>query len=415
MRFERIDQLRGFAALAVVVCHMAVSAWNGAPNLGERPFALLGQILGFGYLGVPLFFVISGFCIHLPQARALAAAARRGSDADGADAPAVASGGWSGAAAAGLDWRRFFARRLWRLYPPYLAALVVAAVLALLSTGRLGVGAARLLAEAALVHTLHPATFDGLNPPAWTLAVEAQLYLAYPIVLALIVKYRPWRALAAIAAVTMAYRLWLNFEPFGPRFGGLAWEVFLARWLEWALGALVAAWAVGSVELPRALKSPWMAALVLGLGILLEWHTWHWGLYALKEPLYGVGFALLLCAALDGERGRAGQIRVSRIGRWLGGVGVYSYSLYLLHRPIQLAFEPLARWLAVQPLIVRHAIPSSLLLMAATTPLVMWSGRLLFRWCEAPCIAIAHRAGQAAHSVPRATAGTGALRRAAGR
>ena len=57
---------------------------------------------------MPLFFVISGFCIHLPYARALAAA----------DPETTAP-----------DWKRFFARRFWRLYPPYLAALVVALAL----------------------------------------------------------------------------------------------------------------------------------------------------------------------------------------------------------------------------------------------------------------------------------------------
>src|SRR5262249_3570790 len=94
-RSERIDQLRGLAALAVVACHVGVSAYRDVPNEGGTPWPWLGFVLGFGYLGVPLFFVISGFCIHLPQARMLAAGAPR--------AP---------------EWRRFFARRLWRLYPP---------------------------------------------------------------------------------------------------------------------------------------------------------------------------------------------------------------------------------------------------------------------------------------------------------
>ncbi len=41
-RLERIDQLRGVAALAVVVCHAAVSAYTGAPNLGGEPWPWLG-------------------------------------------------------------------------------------------------------------------------------------------------------------------------------------------------------------------------------------------------------------------------------------------------------------------------------------------------------------------------------------
>ena len=108
VRWERVDQLRGLAALAVVACHLSVSAYLRAPNLDGGPWPWLRMILGFGYLGVPLFFVISGFCIHLPYARALAG------DREDAALP---------------DWRRFFARRFWRLYPPYLGALVVAVAL----------------------------------------------------------------------------------------------------------------------------------------------------------------------------------------------------------------------------------------------------------------------------------------------
>jgi len=360
-RSERIDQLRGLAALAVVVCHLAVSAYDGAPNLGGAPWPWLGLALGFGYLGVPLFFVISGFCIHLPQARALAAAG-----------PALAS----------PAWRRFFARRFWRLYPPYLAAIAVALVLASLVNSLSPVSWPAVAAQALLVHTFHSATFDGVNPVAWTLAVEAQLYFAYPVVFRLIARRGAIGGLTSVLGVTMAYRLVLNFAPLPAALGGPAWEFFLARWFEWVLGAVVAEWAVGRVALPRAVFAPWLAALVLGLGVLLEWHTWHYGLYTIKEPLYGIAFALVLCVALARER--AGG--ASAIGRYFTGLGVCSYSLYLLHRPIQLAFEPLVRHVAAWPFVVEHGLPSSLLIMAATTPIVLLVSRLFYRYCEAPWV-----------------------------
>jgi len=58
----------------------------------------------------------------------------------------------------------------------------------------------------------------------------------------------------------------------------------------------------GRVALPRAVFAPWLAALMLGLGVLLEWHSWHYGLFTITEPLYGLAFALVLCVALARER-----------------------------------------------------------------------------------------------------------------
>ena len=368
MRFDRVDQLRGIAALAVVICHSSVSAYKTAPNLDGGPWPWLALTLGFGYLGVPLFFVISGFCIHLPQARALAS---------GEPGPTPA-------------WCRFFARRFWRLYPPYLAAMGLAFVLLSLVKALPSVSWVTLAAQALLVHTFHPASFDGVNPPVWSLAVEAQLYLAYPLVFRLIARRGALRALAIVLGVTMAYRLGVTVMPLPPAFGGLAWEFFLARWFEWGLGALIAEWAVGRLALPRVVFPPETAGVALGLGVLMEWQTWRYGLYTLKEPIYGIAFALLLCVAL--RRPRVG--RASIVGRSLAAVGVYSYSLYLLHRPIQLAFEPLARNVAAWPLVVAHGIPSSLLIMTATMPIVLLASWLFYRYCEAPCVLRAQRVGR---------------------
>ena len=358
-RWERVDQLRGLAALAVVVCHLAVSAYLNAPNLDGGSWPWLGKILGFGYLGVPLFFVISGFCIHLPYARALAAA--------DPEAPEP-------------DWKRFFARRFWRLYPPYVAALAVALTLWWLAGSPIPWVA--VTTQAVLLHPFHTATFDGVNPPAWTLAVEAQLYLVYPVVFWLSARLGPLRALGAVLAVTMGYRVVLALMPLPVELGGPAWVVFLARWFEWVLGATVAEWAAGRLTLPRVLRTPWPGIAMLGVGVWIEWHAGSYGLYVLKEPVYGVAFALLLYAALAHERPGL----PSAAGRYLAGVGVYSYSLYLLHRPIQLAFEPIVRAVATWPVVIGLGMPSSLLIMLATTPLVLWASRIFYRYFERPAI-----------------------------
>jgi peptidoglycan/LPS O-acetylase OafA/YrhL len=376
MHFKRIDQFRGFAALAVVLCHAAVSAESVVVDPAQQVGYALSRFLGFGYLGVPLFFVISGLCIHLPAARALAAR--------GVIVP---------------DWGRFFRRRFWRLYPSYLAALVVAVLLMLLVRGALPVDGRGLLAQMLLVHTFDPATFDGVNPPAWTLAVEAQLYLAYPIVLALWVRRGPWRALGLVLAITMLYRWSLNFGVVPDYYGGVAWEFFLARWWEWTLGALLAGWAVGTVRLPRVVRSPWLAAVVLALAVRFEWEMWRSWLYTFKEPMYGLAFALVVLAGLDREQ-RGGGVGTTRFGRYCAEVGVFSYSLYLLHRPLQLAVEPLVAMLARVPLAHVSPLAVSLVLMGATTPVVVAAARVFHRFCEAPSVAIANRVGRSASARP---------------
>lgn len=373
LRFARIDQVRGFAALIVVLCHLSVSAYVGAPNAGEPFLPWLGFILGFGYLGVALFFVVSGFCIHWPDARARA---------EGRVAPP--------------DWGAFFRRRFWRLYPPYALSLVGAVLLLLLATGTWPASPGSLLAQLTLVHTLHEATFLGVNPPSWTLAVEAQLYLAYPVVFLLMRRRGAWRALATILGIALAYRVLITVLPLPQWFAGPSWELFLGRWFEWTVGALLAEWAAGNVRVPRALGSWWLAAPLVPLVIYVgEYHNWHYGIWILREPAYGAAFGLLLLALLQLAR----PVRPSRIGLWLADVGVWSYSLYLVHRPIQLALEPLARRIAASPFVIEHGIPTSLLLFVASTPLVLRAGRVFYRWCEEPFLVKARAIGRA----PRAT------------
>ncbi len=374
MHFKRIDQLRGLAALAVVLCHVKGSAEGVVADPAHQSLHWLSGLMGWGYLGVPLFFVISGLCIHLPAASALAAGRP-----------------------ARPRWRQFFQRRFWRLYPSYLAALALAAGLLLASRGGLPLGWRGVLAEVFMVHTLHPATFAGLNPPDWTLAIEAQLYLAYPIVWVLFARLGGWRGVGVVMAATMLFRASLNFDWVPSSLGAVAWEIFLARWFEWALGALLALWAVDLVKMPRLARAPAVAALVLALAVCAEWEMWRPGWYTFKEPLYGVAFALVVLATLHRER--AGKpTAVTTIGRRLADVGAYSYSLYLVHQPIQFFFEPPVRRVAAAGFLGLQPLTVSLFLMTATTPLVLVVARVLYRYCEAPCLAIARRVGREAPS-----------------
>ena len=73
-RLRGIDALRGAAALGVVLYHAVDQSKNALPNnLFHYPVRLVQVASSFGYIGVFLFFVISGFCIHLQWAKSRAA------------------------------------------------------------------------------------------------------------------------------------------------------------------------------------------------------------------------------------------------------------------------------------------------------------------------------------------------------
>src|SRR6185436_3528207 len=112
-RLRGIDALRGAAALGVVFYHAVEQGDKVLPNnLFQYPIRLVQFGSSFGYIGVFLFFVISGFCIHLQWARTKAAGIE----------PEIRFG-------------PFWKRRIRRLYPPYLITLLL---FLLLATGTAG-------------------------------------------------------------------------------------------------------------------------------------------------------------------------------------------------------------------------------------------------------------------------------------
>src|SRR2546423_4638750 len=112
-RLQSIDALRGVAALGVVLYHSVLQTTNAVPaNFFRWPVKLLQFVSSFGYIGVFLFFVISGFCIHLQWAKSRANQQPRS-----------------------IQFGSFWKRRIRRLYPPYLIAFALFMIMAALTTG----------------------------------------------------------------------------------------------------------------------------------------------------------------------------------------------------------------------------------------------------------------------------------------
>ncbi|HEY8054710.1 MAG TPA: acyltransferase [Terriglobales bacterium] len=277
--------LRFLAALAVLVFHFSAPVRDRFPS----PLRLWARN---GYLGVALFFILSGFVLaynYFPQARA-------------------------GAFHRGRFWHARFAR----IYPVYAGALVLGAV-AIALRDHLSLWSAHSLASwllnLTMIQSFFPAPFNAWNLPAWTLSVEAVFYLLFPLAVPL---HRLRRKGAAAACAALAVCILAVF-PLSSDYGH--WFSPLLYLPLFALGMLLARLhELGIHPHPRL----WPLA---GLAVLLVM-AWNPPL----PRLYPI--SALLCGALI--LGLASARRSWLSTRPLRVLGEASYGLYILQMPVWL-------------------------------------------------------------------------------
>jgi peptidoglycan/LPS O-acetylase OafA/YrhL len=365
-----IDVMRAVAILLVVGYHAGPLAWRmppwddagvlRPPSLGAWWLAV--PVLHFGYAGVHLFFVISGFCIH--------ASCRLGLDV----VP------WRGEGA-----RRYAWRRLVRIAPPYWIALLVYGLVLPSLAG----GSARpapwppwrdLGLHALFLHGFSPRTIFSVDPAFWSLATEMEFYVAYPLAAFWMLRVGVRRVLVAALLVSIAWRAAVlaalpptpdNFMVYRVALHGF----FVPRFYEWLLGCALAEAVIkdgGAAIAARARPAAWGGFALLALGALCRLHVVVDKLFA--DSLISTGFALLVGWRIGvGQRAEAGA-RPSPAARVLAAIGRRSYSVYLVHQPILDG-----DWLPLGPR----------LLIAAVASTAFW------RWLERPFERAAGRIGRA--------------------
>ena len=342
--YRLLDAWRGVAALWVVLLHVRL----------ESTPALLYKFSAGGHLGVPMFFVISGYCIANAAVRAL-------------HVPRPV--------------HHFVLARIRRIYPPYLLASLAAAALSLLLTAlvRQHVVPSSQIAGLDVLHqgwrfyvgaltlTQLPLHTPTLIRVLWSLCYEAAFYAVVALLLwgALRVRRSP-RLLDAPAVLTVGALLWLNLA------GGISsfpWDL----WPQFGLGALVY-----QVLAQPGRRFPRAAFLVCAA--LVVCNAWRHGTVGTTDGLSGgvqglftLGFALALLLLFRWDDVLTGRWPV-RLFAW---VGTFSYSLYLIHL--------LALGIVTQGLSRVHALGSHpLLLFGVKLAVCIAVGRVFFHFCERP-------------------------------
>ena len=309
-RYRLLDAWRGVACLMVVIHHSGFCLnWLEASSTdtGSPARRLAVGFVRVMDLGVPIFFVISGYCI----AASLESHRRRG----------------------GSSWH-FLARRVGRIYPPYWVALLCFALttwgldrlglhrlhdgqhsLFLAAPGKLNL--AQWLGNLTLTETWRPRAFGGgyslvFTRVAWTLCFEEQFYFVCFLVL-LIVPRRLPVALAALTLFLLPARAFAYDTGWLMHYRG----TFLELWHEFAVG-LAVYWRLVLAPPGRG-KLGVEAGLVALLAIGIAWSFW--------STAAAAAFGLILIALR-----RLDDALASR--RWmkpLTACGLRSYSIYLIH------------------------------------------------------------------------------------
>jgi len=340
-RLHGLDGIRGAAALFVVFHHCWLLSFPGYP--GNTGPWWLGWLV-YGHFAVVIFIVLSGFSLAI----------------------APAQSGWQLRSV-----REFARRRAWRILPPYWAALAFSLAVAWWVVAQ--PNTPEPTAKSVAVFGFLAQDLLGSPSPNgafWSIAIEAQLYLLFPLLLFV---RRRWSAAVVLAAMTLIVVATAATAPHESHVDMLM--RLTPQFAALFTGGLVAASILVATDRVRALPWHWMAllaALPVLVLIAVQGSVWTVGNLVWVDLALGPATALLLAAVAVG---RPGPLVHAVESAPLQRLGASSYSLYLTHSPIVVTVNHFLRELGVG-----SGMPIFLATLATAVPLAvvfaMWFSSL---------------------------------------
>ena len=365
-RIPALDGIRGIAILLVMFIHFTER--NVSAGLANSIYT---QLAGVGWIGVDLFFVLSGFLIT-------------GLLLDSKGAPHY--------------FRNFYARRTLRIFPLYYACLLVWLVAVpwlAPPSWQYGQGVLATLEREQAWYWTYLSNWrmglDGEWPGLgisvyWSLAIEEQFYLIWPAVVRFCSVRMLRRIALALIGAAFAARLAMVYAGAQPI---LVYVSTPTRMDALALGALVAiamrdpaAWLVAK----RIARRVWPFAVLCLLAIwasIGEFSEYHPLMQTLGFPALAVLFGSLMVHAVTADPGsRLSNVLTLRV---LTVLGKYSYAMYLVHLTLRVFLVSSER---ARMLVEWGGVGVQLALLAAFTAVTVFVGWLSWHLFERHFLAL---------------------------
>jgi peptidoglycan/LPS O-acetylase OafA/YrhL len=340
-----IHGLRGFASTAVAIYHCYHSTPVSAQVAATVP-AVTDHVVNLGFLGVDMFFVISGFVIALTLYKRLSSIG---------------------------EWGRFFVRRQLRLDPPYWTAIVLTIVSGI-AVNRVNAGAGAPVPSASdvVAHLFYLQEFLGIKQIVgvfWTLCFEVQFYLFFGVTMLLLAKSKlSGRAFGWLMLPLYVLSI-LCFWGVVPYPRGL----FIPRWFEFFTGVVL--FMYWRAQLNRTVLGVYLGVLLAALFISPQIHNNEAMVILLSLLLISVMFLFAV------ETGGMKTWLAAPLMRYLGDI---SYSLYIMHAVVGIRLLKLL----VHP---QSSASYAWFMFAVVLLLSIAASDLMFRFIERPSMNLSHR------------------------
>lgn len=295
-----IDLLRAFAAFAVFYYHQHLGVFLA--KYTHLDFLTHSDKIGATY-AVPLFFLLSGFCIHLSCLKQLIDKKP-------------------------LSLKDYYLNRFFRIYPAYIFTLLFSIIVIAITTTNLKISTSDFLVHLFIAQGFFESYFNTINLVLWTITVEVMFYLIYPLYYYLNKRLNSHQTLLISLLITSISILWFSTSEYEltlpQQFS------FTNLWFGWCFGAWLCDQYFREPKFFKSIYWTLTVGIIISLFFSLQFISFKNDIL-LKNIVYILVWGPFLILFIQQEK------YLAKVKRWLTipvAIGLSSYSLYLLHVPL---------------------------------------------------------------------------------